>query len=47
MNASDIMTSPVITAAPHTPVREIAGLLFRVADFSEMAVWRMNPSTEA
>ncbi|HXV10810.1 MAG TPA: CBS domain-containing protein [Burkholderiales bacterium] len=29
MNASDIMTSPVITAAPHTPVREIAGLLLK------------------
>lgn len=29
MKASDIMTSPVITAGPGTPVSEIAALLFR------------------
>ena len=29
MKASDIMKSPVITAAPHTPVREIAALLLK------------------
>ncbi len=29
MNASDIMTSPVITVGPQTPVRHIAGLLFK------------------
>lgn len=29
MEASDIMTSPVITAAPYTPVREIAALLLK------------------
>jgi len=29
MKASDIMTSPVITAGPRTPVSEIAALLFR------------------
>jgi CBS domain-containing protein len=29
MNASDIMTFPVVTAAPHTPVREIAALLLK------------------
>src|SRR6476661_4688214 len=29
MKASDIMTSPVITAGPGTPVSEIAAILFR------------------